>query len=95
MHQIEIEWDDESIEHIWSHQVEPNEVEEILEGQHLFQRGRRNSYYGLGQTRGGRYLFVVLLKKSSGNFRVVTAREMTKTEQRQFKSKMKDEERYA
>ncbi|MFH0775656.1 MAG: BrnT family toxin [bacterium] len=88
MYRIEIEWDDESIEHIWFHQVEPKEVEEVLRGKHLFQRGKRGSCYGLGQTEGGRYLFIVLSKRPSGRFKVVTAREMTETEQRRFKSKV-------
>ena len=30
MRNIEIEWDEENIDHIWSHIVEPDEVEEVI-----------------------------------------------------------------
>jgi len=44
MRRIEIEWDDESINHIWRHHVEPEEVEETLERRHIFRRGREGTY---------------------------------------------------
>jgi hypothetical protein len=40
MRRIGIEWDEDSIDHIWNHQVEPEEVEETLEGRYVFRRGR-------------------------------------------------------
>ena len=87
MRRIEIEWDEDSISHIWRHRVEPEEVEETLEGRYIFRRGRDGTYYVLGQSKSGRYLFVVFARKPSGRYRVVTARDMTEPERRWFKRK--------
>ena len=89
MRRINIEWDEDSIDHIWRHHVEPEEVEETLEGRYTFQRGRGRAYYILGRSGSGRYLFVVLARKPSGNYRVVTARDMTSTERRLLRGKVK------
>jgi uncharacterized DUF497 family protein len=89
MRRITLDWDAESIEHISAHQVEPADVEAVLQKRYLLERGRRNRYYVLGQTDGGRYLFVVLARKRSGSFRVMTARGMTPNERRRFRRRMK------
>jgi len=89
MHSIEIEWDEYSIEHIWSHFVQPEDVEAVLRGRHLFQKGRQQTYYALGQSQDGRYLFVVLRRKASGRYRVVTACEMSESERKQFRKKVR------
>jgi len=84
MRNIEIEWDENSVDHIWSHHVEPEEVEESLRGRYVLRKGAHGSYYVYGQSYGGRYLFIVLGKKSSGHFRVVTTRDMNDAERRRF-----------
>jgi uncharacterized DUF497 family protein len=89
MRRIDIEWDQDSIEHIWRHHVGPEEVEETLQGRNAFRRGRGGTYYILGRSGRGRFLFVVLSRKPSGYYRVVTAREMSSTEQKWFKRKVK------
>jgi hypothetical protein len=89
MRRIEIEWDDESISHIWRHHVEPEEVEETLERRHIFRRGREGTYYVLGRSNGGRYLFIVLARKPSRNYRLITARDMTTTERHWLRKRMK------
>lgn len=89
MRRITIEWDEDAIEHIWRHRVEPEEVEEVLQERYIFRRGRGGTYYVLGRGESGRYLFVVLSRKSSGYYGVVTARDMTTTEQRFFRKKGK------
>ncbi len=81
MRRIDIEWDEESVNHIWRHRIEPEEVEETLRGRYTFRRGRSATYYVLGQSGSGRYLFIVLSRKSSGCYRVITARDMTSAEQ--------------
>jgi len=86
---IEIEWDEETIEHIWTHGVEPEEVEEVLRGRYLLQTGKRHAYYLLGQSYSGRYLFTVLRQRSSGRYRVLTARDMTRSERKRFTKKVK------
>ena len=89
MRRISIEWDEDSTDHIWNHQVEPEEVEETLEGRHVFRRGRGGTYYVLGRSDSGRYLFVVLARKPSGNYRVVTTRDMTTAERQWFRKRGK------
>lgn len=89
MFQISIDWDEESVEHIAKHDVEPEEVEMVLRGRHLRERGRGERYYALGRTEAGRYLFIVLAGKRSGHYRVITARAMTASERRRFRRKVK------
>ncbi len=89
MPRVVIEWDEDSIEHIAKHRVEPEEVEEVLSGRYLLRRGRKQRYYVLGRTEAGRYLFIVLARWGRHSFRVITARDMTKTEQRLFRKKVK------
>ena len=89
MQRINIEWDEESIEHIWRHRVEPEEVEELLRGRYIFRRGRDNTYYVFGRSGSGRYLFVVLSLISRAYYRVVTARDMTTSERQLARRKAK------
>jgi len=86
---IEIDWDEDSIEHIARHNVEPEEVEEVLMERYLLERGRRQRSYVLGRTGDGRYLFIVPARRRSQRYRVITAREMTTTERRRFQRKVK------
>ena len=89
MRRISIEWDEDSIDHIWKHHVEPEEVEETLDGRHFFRGGRGRTYYVLGRSESGRYLFVVLSRKPSSNYRVVTTRDMTTAERQWFRKRVK------
>ncbi len=89
MRQVEVEWDEDAIEHIARHQVEPEEVEEVLAGRYLLFRGQRRRYYVLGRTEAGRYLFIVLERREKSRFRVVTARDMTNFERQRFRKKVR------
>lgn len=89
MRRIIIEWDEDSIDHIWKHRVEPEEVEESMEGRHVFRKGREGTYYVLGRSDSGRYLFVVLARKPSRGYRVITTRDMTTVERQWFRRKVK------
>jgi uncharacterized DUF497 family protein len=89
MRRIELEWDDENIDHIWEHRIIPEEIEEVLESRYLFERGRKGRYYVLGQNTTGRYLFVVMEQKSSALFRVITARDMKQSERKRYKERSK------
>ena len=80
----DLEWDDENIEHIAEHHVDPDEVEDICYGRGLIERGRENRHTILGQTREGRYLFIMVAHKGGGVFRPITARDMTDAERRRF-----------
>ncbi len=67
MQRITIEWDEDSVDHIWKHHVEPEEVEQTIEGRYVFRRGRGGTYYVLGHGESGRYLFIVLARNPSRN----------------------------
>jgi hypothetical protein len=68
--------------------VSPEELEEICFGRPLVQqakaRGENPVYYVLGQTEAGRYLFCVVIGFPDGRGYPVTARPMTRNEQRRF-----------
>lgn len=57
--------------------MRPEEVEAVcFEGDPLIRSGRDNLHYVLGQTPGGRYLFIVVREMRRGEVRIVTARDM-------------------
>jgi uncharacterized DUF497 family protein len=78
-------WDDDNIEHIANHQVQPEEVEEVAfdDSPHIRQ-GRLGRRYLYGQTLGGRYLFIVYALTRLGEAKVITARTMDHKEKRLY-----------
>jgi uncharacterized protein len=91
--ELEPEWDDNNIEHIARHGVEPEEIEEIVyEDCHpswivrARRRGIREARWAVfGQTCGGRYLVAVIaLYRNSRVWRVVTARNMERRTRRRY-----------
>lgn len=89
----ELHWRSDRIEHVASHSILPEEVEEAVFGDPggLLLRvapAERNPqetlYRYLGRTESGRYLLVVLLYLGEGIAMPVTAREMTPGERRRF-----------
>ena len=89
MRRMRIEWDEESVDHIARHSVEPEEVEELLARRHLWHRGRAGRYVALGRSVAGRYLMAVLARRASGVYRVVTARDMTDWERKRFRKRVR------
>lgn len=86
MYVSRLDWDEECIEHIARHDVEPDEVQEVCEASsHLARREGRNRYRVYGQTENGRYLFVVLERIKDGDYKPITARDMTDREKRNFR----------
>ena len=82
----ELIWDERNIRHIARHGVSVKEVEEVCfdPKSFVFRQGER--YIILGQTRAGRYLFVVVVKRGrKGQGRVLTAREMEDAERRRYR----------
>jgi hypothetical protein len=82
---LEPEWDEDNVEHIARHDVEPEEVEEIVyEDCHpsWVVRGRRRGvremrWVVFGQTCGGRYLVAIVAPYLDRRvWRAVTAWEM-------------------
>jgi uncharacterized DUF497 family protein len=91
--ELEAEWDDDNVEHIRRHGVEPEEMEEIVyEDCHPSwivrwrRRGIRDTRWTIfGQTCGGRYLIVVIAPyPATGVWRAVTAREMERHTKRRY-----------
>lgn len=84
----QIIWPEDRIDHIASHGIDPEEVEEVCFGQALVLRakskGENPIYYVLGQTAEGRYLFCVVIQFPDGNGYPVTARSMTRKERQRF-----------
>ena len=61
MKTVTFQWDDENIEHIAGHHVEPFEAEEVLDDDPLILKTRDNKNLAYGQTDAGRYLLVVFV----------------------------------
>ena len=81
-------WPEDRIDHIASHGIEPEEVEETCLGEALVLRaksgGKNPVYYVLGQTESGRHLFCVVIQFPDGNGYPVTARQMTRKEMQRY-----------
>ena len=75
-------WDEQNIEYIADHGVEPYEAEQVIASPRLVRKGSQGKYIAFGQTYGGRYLTVVFAPKDNRRIRVVTARDMTPREKR-------------
>ena len=81
-----ISWNNWSIEHISRHGVSPEEVEEVcFENEPYIRKGRDGTYYILGQTLAGRYLFIVAVRSGEGMLRIITARDMDSKERRLYR----------
>lgn len=81
-----LEVDDHILEKMEAkHGVAFSEVEEacLSERRHV-RKGREGLYKVFAQSEAGRYLLVVLVNLGGGNWRVVTAREMTDSERRLY-----------
>lgn len=81
-----LEIDDHIQEKIESkHNVDFTEVEEAcLSDKRHIRRGREGLYKVFSQTDAGRYVLVVLVNLGAGNWKVITAREMTGNEKRLY-----------
>lgn len=81
------EWDDDNITHIERHKFTPEEVEEVFTSRYKVRRTLQGLYVALGETLGGRLVFVVFRRLRGGVIRVVTARDMEYKERRLFRRK--------
>jgi uncharacterized DUF497 family protein len=82
-----ISWDQETVDHISSHLVSPEEVEEVLFNDvdaPLMMRGKEDKHLAYGKTHGGRLLFIVWASKYKKT-KIITAREMTEKERRFYR----------
>ena len=84
-------WLEDITEKLWrKHHVEVHEVEEVFGNVPYFrfvEKGYRegeNVYAALGQTNGGRYLIVFFVYKQNKQALIVSARDMSASERRQY-----------
>ena len=78
------DWDEQNIDHIARHGVNPEEVEETCYNRPLILKGKQLRYLVYGQTDDGRYLLVVSAYLGKGIFRILTARDMAEAERRLY-----------
>ena len=84
-----LQWDDANLEHIiGKHGLSPNDVEDVCFGAHYAFSVKHNRKAVYGQTASGRYLLVVLQRLYGSVYRVVTARDMTRSERAKFRAVM-------
>ncbi|MBM4332405.1 MAG: BrnT family toxin [Deltaproteobacteria bacterium] len=86
-----ISWDQETVDHIFEHSVTPEEVEQVLFNDvdaPVIMRGREGRYLTYGRTNGGRLLFIVWVSRYRRT-KIITARDMSKTEKQFYKRRKK------
>jgi uncharacterized DUF497 family protein len=77
----------------WKHHVTPQEVEEVLFDNPLYRKIQKghipgeNLYAALGQTDAGRYLIVFFVYKTTREALLISARDMSKKERRQYEKR--------
>jgi uncharacterized DUF497 family protein len=77
----------------FKHQVDIDEVEEVFDNRpkiRFVQKGDRQGedvYIALGRSEAGRYLAVVFIHKKNNAALIVSARDMTKKERKQYERK--------
>lgn len=85
---VEVRWTERSDDHIARHEVGPEEVEQVLfDPPRWIATGREGTTLVYGRTANGRRLLVVVIDEGAGVAFVVTARDMTRSEQRTFDRK--------
>ncbi len=87
----EIIWLQQFVEKLATkHGVEKTEVEEVLTNRPRFRfvsKGNRpgeDVYSAMGQTDAGRYLIVFFIQKPNRRTLIISARDMTQTERRNY-----------
>ncbi|MFQ5439419.1 MAG: hypothetical protein ACE5DK_11390 [Paracoccaceae bacterium] len=74
----------------WKHNVQPEEVDQVLFGRPCFRKVQKGHipgedlYAASGQTEVGRYLIIFFIYKSTREALILSARDMDKKERRQY-----------
>lgn len=78
---------------LWKHHVTPQEVEEVLFDSPMYRKVQRGHIEGedlfaaLGQTNTGRKLIVFFVYKLNKEALLISARDMTKKEKKQYEGR--------
>jgi len=86
-----LDWDDENIEHIARHNVNPEEAEDVCFGAHISEKTAGQRYILSGQSTDGRYLNVVVERVRKGLFRPITAFEMSENYKRSYRKRLREQ----
>ncbi|NLD38575.1 MAG: DUF4258 domain-containing protein [Desulfatiglans sp.] len=79
-----------NLPHIYNHDVQENEVKDVLQKPSEDRRGKENSRIAIGQTRGGKYLRVIYVQDSEpDSIFVITAYELKGKPLKAFKRRGK------
>ena len=82
---LEAEWDEDNVEHISRHGVEPEEVLSLVDRSARRRRSRESRWAVFGQTCAGRYLLAVVAPYTQrGVWRAVTAHDMGAQAKRRY-----------
>lgn len=84
-------WLEDIVEKLWhKHHVDEKEVEEVFDNSPYFRfvesgyRDGENVYAAFGQSNGGRYLIIFFIYKQNKQILIVSARDMTNSERKQY-----------
>lgn len=81
-------WEEWNIEHIKKHNVVPSEVAEVGRSLIYHQKTRKERYIAIGRS-GTRIITLILSRKATGSYYLVTARDSNKKERRKAYDKEK------
>ena len=82
-----LNWDKRNVFHIARHGITVKDVEDVCSGKHI-ARKVKDRYLIYGETEARRHIFIVL-EKTGDNFRPITARDVSESEKKIYKKKMK------
>ncbi len=86
----ELDYEDDRIAHIAEHGVDIDEVYEVWEGNRLMSRWEKDRRRVYGQTNSGRYLIIIVgRRRRSRRSWLITAREMTEREKKNYRRRMR------
>jgi len=77
-------WNEWNLDHIAEHNVSPREVEEICYADPFVTIARNRTLRIIGQAYSGRFLAIFLAPRGRGGYFVITAREATDAERKNF-----------
>lgn len=84
-----LQWDDENIEHVNKHGINPSEVEDVCFGPHLAFPGKYGRHLVYGKTCHGKYILVVLEHLYKITFRPITSYPMSERDKKNYRKRIK------
>jgi hypothetical protein len=82
-----LNWDKSNIFHIARHGITVEDVEDVCSGRHIARKAKKR-YLIYGETEAGKHILVVL-ERTGDDFRSISARDMSESEKKIYKKKMK------